>query len=73
MTTLKVRTAIALRVVARTSMLLAALVLMTASVRADDIVTHWNKVMLRTVAAGGTNPWCQLASWLLSRHLFSTL
>jgi hypothetical protein len=56
MTTLKVRTAIALCVVARTSMLLAAFVLTTASVRADDIVTHWNRVMLKTVAAGGTNP-----------------
>jgi hypothetical protein len=37
-------------------MVLATLVLMTASVRADDIVTHWNKVMLHTVAAGATNP-----------------
>ena len=37
MTTLKVRTAIPLRVVSRISMLLAAFVLITASVRADDI------------------------------------
>src|SRR6185369_7735242 len=56
MTILNVRTPNALRVVARTSMLLAAFVLTTANVRADDIVTHWNKVMLKTVAAGGTNP-----------------
>src|SRR4029453_12014269 len=56
MSTLKMRTASGLPVITRISMVLATLVLMTASVRADDIVTHWNKVMLHTVAAGATNP-----------------
>ena len=56
MSTVKLRIASGLRVVTRISMVLAVLVLMTASVRADDIVTHWNKVMLATAAAGGTNP-----------------
>lgn len=38
-------------------MILPVLVLTMASVlRADDVVTHWNKVMLATIAAGGTDP-----------------
>ena len=56
MTTFRVPTKIGQRVVARTPMLLAVLVLVTVGARADDIVTHWNKVMLKTVAAGATNP-----------------
>ena len=43
--------------VIRVSMILAAFVLTTSSgLRADDVVTHWNKVMLATIAAGGTDP-----------------
>jgi hypothetical protein len=38
-------------------MVLAVLVLtMTSVLRADDVVTHWHKVMLATIAAGGTDP-----------------
>lgn len=38
-------------------MTLAIFVLtMTSALRADDAVTHWNKVMLGTIAAGGTDP-----------------
>ena len=41
----------------RVSMILAAFVLTTSSgLRADDVVTHWNKVMLATIAAGGSDP-----------------
>jgi hypothetical protein len=39
------------------AVILPVLVLMLTSVlRADDVVTHWNKVMLATIAAGGTDP-----------------
>jgi hypothetical protein len=38
-------------------MILPVLVLtMTSALRADDVVTHWHKVMLATIAAGGTDP-----------------
>jgi hypothetical protein len=38
-------------------MMLPVLVLLAASnLRADDVVTHWNKVMLTTIAAEGTDP-----------------
>ena len=44
-------------VAVRVAMILAILVLtMTSALRADDVVTHWNKVMLATIAAGGTDP-----------------
>lgn len=57
MTTLKIRRTIGRSVAVRAFMLLPALVLMMTSVlRADDVVTHWNKVMLATIAAGKTNP-----------------
>ena len=37
----------------RASLMLTVLVLMmTGALRADDVVTHWNKIMLATVAAG---------------------
>jgi hypothetical protein len=42
--------------VIRVSMILAAFVLTTIGLRADDVVTHWNKVMLATIAAGGSDP-----------------
>jgi hypothetical protein len=42
---------------ARFCLILATLVLVMAStLRAQDVVTHWNKVMLATIAAGGTDP-----------------
>jgi membrane-associated phospholipid phosphatase len=45
------------RVAVPVSMIVPILVLMMASVlRADDVVTHWNKVMLATIAEGGTDP-----------------
>jgi membrane-associated phospholipid phosphatase len=41
----------------RVSMILVVFMLTTSSVlRADDVVTHWNKVMLATIAAAGTDP-----------------
>jgi len=30
--------------------------MMTSVLRADDVVTHWNKVMLATISAAGTDP-----------------
>lgn len=57
MTNLKIRRMIDRSVAVRASMLLTVFVFMMASVlRADDVVTHWNKVMLATIVAGGTNP-----------------
>ena len=42
---------------ARVCMMLPALVLLAPStLHAEDVVTHWNKVMLTTIAAGGTDP-----------------
>jgi len=42
---------------ARLAMLLPVLVLaMTGVLSAEDVVTHWNKIMLATIAAGGTDP-----------------
>ena len=42
---------------ARLFLILPVLVLLAAStLHADDVVTHWNKVMLTTIAAGGTDP-----------------
>jgi membrane-associated phospholipid phosphatase len=42
---------------ARFCLILATLVLVMAStLRAQDVVTYWNKVMLATIAAGGTDP-----------------
>jgi hypothetical protein len=29
---------------------------MTIASRADDVVTHWNRVMLAAISAGGTDP-----------------
>ena len=44
-------------VAVRVAMVLPVLVLtMTSVLRADDVVTHWHKVMLATIAAGGTDP-----------------
>jgi len=41
----------------RTFMALSILVLtMTVASRADDVVTHWNRVMLAAISAGGTDP-----------------
>lgn len=41
----------------RFAMILPVLALTTSSMlRADDVVTHWNKVMLATIAAGGSDP-----------------
>ena len=38
-------------------LILTVLVLMMASIlRAEDVVTNWNKVMLATIAADGTDP-----------------
>jgi membrane-associated phospholipid phosphatase len=38
-------------------MVVGALMLtLTSVLHADDVVTHWNKVMLATIAAGGTDP-----------------
>jgi PAP2 superfamily len=57
MTTPRIRRMIDRSVAVCISMIVPALVLMTATVlRADDVVTHWNKVMLATIAAGGTDP-----------------
>lgn len=57
MTTLKIPRMIARSVAVRVSLIVPVLVLMMASVlHADDVVTHWNKVMLATIAAGGTSP-----------------
>lgn len=41
----------------RTFMVLSAFVLtLTSASHADDAVTHWNKVMMATISAGGTDP-----------------
>ena len=57
MTTLKILRMVDRNVAVRVSMILPVLVLSMASVlRADDMVTHWNRVMLATIAAGGTDP-----------------
>lgn len=57
MSTQKIRKMIDRRVAVRISMIVPVLVLMMASVlRADDVVTHWHKVMLDTIAADGTDP-----------------
>jgi hypothetical protein len=58
MTTLKISRMIDRSVAVRVSnMIVPVLVLMTATVlRADDVVRHWNKVMLAMIAAGGTDP-----------------
>ena len=57
MTILKIPRLIVCSVAVRVSMILPVLVLTMASVlRADDVVTHWNKVMLAAIAAGGTDP-----------------
>ena len=57
MTTAKVRRMIDRNVAVRVSMALLVLVLtMASALRADDVVTHWNKVMLATIAAEGTDP-----------------
>jgi hypothetical protein len=57
MTTLRIPRMIGRRVAVRASMILFVFVLMmTGVLRADDVVTHWNKVMLATIAADKTNP-----------------
>lgn len=57
MSCLEIRRAIDRNVAVRMALILPVLVLTMASVlRAEDAVTHWNKVMLATVAAGGTDP-----------------
>lgn len=57
MHTLKLTTQTLKRTAVRTAVMLTILVFaMAGTLRADDIVTHWNKVMLATMAAGGTNP-----------------
>jgi len=44
-------------VAVRVAVILGILVLtLTSVLRADDVVTHWHKVMLATTAAGGTDP-----------------
>ena len=44
------------KVAAPAAVLLPVLVLMTTALRADDVVTHWNKIMLATISAAGTDP-----------------
>lgn len=57
MTTLTIRRMIGRNVSVRVSMILPVLVLtMASALRADDVVTHWNKIMLATIAAGGSDP-----------------
>jgi membrane-associated phospholipid phosphatase len=57
MTTLKIPRTIDRSVAVRVSVIVPIVVLMMASVvRAEDVVTHWNKVMLDTIAAEGTDP-----------------
>ena len=57
MTNLKMRRTIDPNVAVRMALILPVLVLAMANVLcAEDMVTHWNKVMLATIAAGGTDP-----------------
>lgn len=53
----KIRMIIDRSVAVRVSMILPVLVLSMASMlRADDVVTHWHKIMLNTISADGTDP-----------------
>ena len=56
MTTQKKRWNVDRSVSVRNYMLIATFVLAASLVRADDVVVHWNRVMLSTIAAAGTNP-----------------
>jgi len=57
MTTREIFKGIDGRIAGRVAMVLPVLVLaMTSVLRAEDVVMHWNKVMLATIAAGGTDP-----------------
>ena len=56
MTTQKKRWNLDRSVSVRNYMLIATFVLAASLVRADDVVVHWNRVMLSTIAAAGTNP-----------------
>jgi len=57
MTTLKILGRVHRRIAVRFSVIVPVLVLMMVGVlRADDVVTHWHKVMLATISAGGTDP-----------------
>ena len=57
MTTLRICGVIDRSVAVRISLIVPILVLtMASALRADDVVTHWNTVMLATIAAEGTDP-----------------
>ena len=55
MTTLEIGKRMARHVAAQTLMIVPVF-LLASVLRADDVVTHWNKVMLATISAGGTDP-----------------
>ena len=46
---------------------------MTGLLRADDAVTHWHKVMLSTIAAGGTDPITSARTAIVQAAVFDSV